>query len=83
MKEMKKWVLVFAGLLTYTVGQAQCAMCKAVVESGNRTGAGMTNTVNDGILYLMGVPYLLVGIVGFLAYRHYKKHQHLGNPGAV
>lgn len=51
--------------------QAQCAMCRASLESeGNAT---KLEAVNDGIVYLMVIPYLLVGIVGFLIYRMYSK----------
>jgi hypothetical protein len=44
--------------------QAQCAMCKAVVEGAEngtleKTGAGL----NKGILYLMAVPYILLFLV--------------------
>lgn len=49
---------------------AQCAMCKAVVESD----AGIARGVNDGILYLMTIPYILLAIVGFVVYKNYKKN---------
>jgi len=49
----------------------QCAMCKAVVESGDK---GMAEGVNDGIMYLMIFPYLLVAVLGYALYR-YKKQQ--------
>jgi len=48
---------------------AQCAMCKAVVESD----ASMAKGVNDGILYLMAIPYLLLIFIGYLVYNHYNK----------
>ena len=44
-------------------------MCKAVVESGDQ---GMAEGVNDGIVYLMIFPYLLVGILGYVLYRYFK-----------
>lgn len=51
--------------------QAQCAMCRASLESeGNST---KLEAVNDGIVYLMVIPYILVGIVGYLIYRMYTK----------
>jgi len=56
---------------------AQCAMCKAVVETnmnGQETTA-MAAGINNGILYLMGIPYLLIALAGFLIYRHYKMNQ--------
>ena len=49
----------------------QCSMCRAVIESeeGQKTAKG----INNGILYLMTIPYLLVGIVGWKVYRILKK----------
>ncbi len=51
--------------------EAQCAMCRAVLESeeGQQTAKG----INDGIIYLMAIPYVLVGIVGFAVFRLLKK----------
>lgn len=51
--------------------EAQCSMCRAVLESeeGQVTAKG----INDGIVYLMAIPYLLVGCVGFVVYRMVKK----------
>ncbi|GEC79638.1 hypothetical protein FAQ01_25080 [Flavobacterium aquatile] len=46
-------------------------MCRAALESeGNTVKA---EAVNDGIVYLMGIPYVLVGIVGYVVYRMYRK----------
>lgn len=51
---------------------AQCAMCRAALES-EESGV-QAEAVNDGIVYLMAIPYLLVGIIGFAIYRlKYKK----------
>ncbi|MFL2623419.1 MAG: hypothetical protein ACJ0P6_02820 [Flavobacteriaceae bacterium] len=51
--------------------QAQCAMCRAVLESeaGQTTAKG----VNDGIVYLMLVPYILMGGVALVTYHYFKK----------
>ncbi len=48
---------------------AQCAMCRAILESeeGQTTAKG----VNNGIVYLMSIPYILVGGIGFLIYWNY------------
>jgi len=46
-------------------------MCRAALESeGNNNKAA---AVNDGIVYLMVIPYLIVGFVGFFIYRMYYK----------
>jgi len=50
---------------------AQCAMCRASLESeGNKT---KVEAVNDGIVLLMAVPYIIVGLIGFAIYRMYFK----------
>ncbi len=51
-------------------GFAQCAMCKAVVETGNNP---MAEGVNNGILYLMAVPYLILIVVSAVFFRYYFK----------
>ncbi len=62
-------VLVF--LLLTTSIEAQCAMCRAVLESeeGQETAKG----INNGIVYLMIVPYILIGVVGYFIYKSKKK----------
>lgn len=48
-------------------GIAQCAMCRAALETeetGNQAAA-----VNDGIVYLMAFPYLLLLVGGIVIYR--------------
>lgn len=57
-------------LLTSQATMAQCAMCKAVVESGNNP---MADGINNGILYLMAMPYLLMLIAGILFFKFYLK----------
>jgi hypothetical protein len=50
---------------------AQCAMCRAALGGdGNKIQA---QAVNDGIVYLMMIPYVLVAGVGFAVYRLYRK----------
>jgi hypothetical protein len=46
---------------------AQCAMCRAALSGeGNKVKA---QAVNDGIVYLMVIPYLLVAAIGYAVYR--------------
>ena len=50
---------------------AQCAMCRASLEGeGNVAKA---EAVNDGIVYLMVIPYILAGFVAVIIYKMYKK----------
>ena len=58
--------------------KSQCAMCKAVVESNLESGDDIGSGLNDGILYLMSAPYLVVllfGIFYFLQKRKQKQSQ--------
>jgi heme/copper-type cytochrome/quinol oxidase subunit 2 len=50
---------------------AQCAMCRAALESsGNKT---KVEAVNDGIVFLMAIPYIIVAAIGFVVYKMYYK----------
>ncbi len=49
------------GLFLSLDAEAQCAMCKAVAESGTDDGGeSVSKGLNNGILYLMGIPYVLL-----------------------
>ena len=50
---------------------AQCAMCRAVLESSENEG--MAEGINNGIVYLAFLPYLLVFFMIFFVYRKFKK----------
>ena len=66
-----KYTLVVAVLFADISGNAQCAMCRAALET-NEQGI-QPESVNDGIVYLMVFPYLLVAVVGYAVYRLRKK----------
>ena len=54
---------------------AQCSMCRAAVENNVSEGsAGLSASLNTGILYLFVAPYLLVAIIGYLWYKKSKVH---------
>lgn len=50
---------------------AQCAMCRAVLESSEDNSRA--EGINQGIMYLMAFPYILVGGIGFFLWWYYKK----------
>lgn len=54
------------------MANAQCAMCKAVVESGDPSQA---EGLNSGILYLMIFPYLLVGTLLYFIIKNRRKNK--------
>jgi len=68
---MKKLIFSFILFLTVLNSNAQCAMCKAVVESGGDTS--QAEGLNTGILYLMVFPYLLVGVLLYFIFKYRRK----------
>ena len=71
MKTRLSIVLLFLVFLSPQLVDAQCAMCRAVVESeGNPESA---EALNDGIVYLMAIPYILVAGLFFFIYRKMRK----------
>ena len=67
---MKKyWYLLFLAILILTpeTVEAQCAMCRAVLESEESGNAA--KGINNGIVYLMAIPYVLVAGVFYFVYR--------------
>lgn len=58
-------------LTNYLEVYSQCAMCRAVLESeGDQS---MAKGINNGITYLMVIPYILMGLVAYGVYRINKK----------
>lgn len=72
--KMNKGLLFTLYFLLFTFNaNAQCAMCRASLESNGDTK--QAEAVNDGIVYLMAIPYILVGLLGFIIYRMYTKRK--------
>lgn len=67
----KAFVLILLLLLFVLPAEAQCAMCRAVLES-EESGAAAKG-INNGIIYLMLFPYLLIGGIGYAIYRMRQK----------
>jgi hypothetical protein len=68
--------LLFSGffLISFSELSAQCAMCRAVLESGTDTSAA--EGINNGIVYLMAIPYILVGVVFYAVYKKLRPTKH-------
>lgn len=65
-----KFIILFALFLLPGLLQAQCAMCRAVLESEDSQATA--EGINQGILYLMVFPYLLIGGIAYFIYRAFK-----------
>lgn len=59
--------VVFAFCLLPFVSIGQCAMCRASLQ--NEANKAAAEGVNDGIVYLMAIPYVLVAGVFYAVYR--------------
>lgn len=60
-------------LITQVEAFSQCSMCRAVLESEADQSAA--KGINNGIVYLMAFPYILVGGVLYFVYRSFKNKQ--------
>ena len=71
---MKKWISFSLLFIWGTVQSlAQCPACKTALESNREDGSSnIGNGINDGILYLLGAPYILVMVVALVWYSHYR-----------
>tara|TARA_X000001036_G_scaffold109283_1_gene102477 strand:- start:174 stop:395 length:222 start_codon:yes stop_codon:yes gene_type:complete len=71
----KNWIILFFLILFFIIGindsYGQCSMCRAVLQS--EEGQATAKGINNGILYLMAIPYLLVAIVGWKVFQILKK----------
>ena len=75
---MKKVVFIFILVLSlFTVSgipaaSAQCAMCTITAEQGTKNGNTQAKGINSGVMYLMAIPYLLLGGLGVLWYKKFR-----------
>ena len=73
----KEFYILFISLNLFSLSiKAQCSMCKAALEAnldgGGTKGAGL----NEGILYLMAMPYLAILLFGvFYTLQKRKRNQ--------
>jgi Na+/H+ antiporter NhaD/arsenite permease-like protein len=66
-KKLSFYIFLLVFTISSLSANAQCAMCRAALTSeGNTTQAA---AVNDGIVYLMVIPYILVAGIGYAIYR--------------
>ena len=71
----KEFYILFILLNLFSLSiKAQCAMCKAAVEANLDAGGTKGAGINEGILYLMAMPYVAIIIFG-LFYFLQKRNQ--------
>ncbi len=66
---------IIAFLAVNIAGYAQCAMCRATLETNVSNGSEtvLAAQLNIGILYLFASPYLIIATVGFFWYKNSRK----------
>lgn len=71
------WSIVFILVLVVLATSdmtAQCPMCKMSAESNMKDGGTMGRGLNMGILFLLSLPYIMVGTLGYIWYRNRKNY---------
>jgi hypothetical protein len=66
-------LVVTLGILSAPTASAQCPMCRMSAESNLENGGTEGKGLNTGILYLLAMPYLLVGGLGYIWWRNRSK----------
>ena len=72
MQRVKIFILTLITLLSFNIASfAQCAMCRATLETNVSNGSEtvLAAQLNFGILYLFASPYLVIAGVAFFWYR--------------
>ena len=69
-------IILFFVFITIKLN-AQCAMCKAAVEANLKDGGNAGAGLNQGILYLMAMPYIALMLFVVFYYLQKSKKQPL------
>ena len=65
-----KYFILFTVLLIASLDvSAQCSMCRLMAESSYQGGSDIGKGLNDGIAYIMGIPYVLLLIGGYVLFK--------------
>lgn len=66
-KVFKKMFLPFVFILLPFFVEAQCAMCRAALQG--EEAQAQAEGINNGIVFLMIIPYVLVAAAGYAVYK--------------
>lgn len=75
---MKKFLLLAVLLLlsmvfVYPEIAAQCPMCRATAETNLANGGTEGRGLNNGIMYMLGMPYIVIGVIAFFWWKNRKQ----------
>ena len=64
--------LGMAGIFVPADLPAQCPMCKMGAETNLKNGGTAGKGLNAGILYMLAMPYILIGTFGYIWWKNNK-----------
>lgn len=64
-------------IISFVAGDltAQCPMCRMSAETNLMNGGTEATSLNTGIIYLLSLPYILIGVLGYLWYTNKDKEE--------
>ena len=65
-------VLLMWSLVDVPDMMAQCPMCRMSAESNLQNGGTNGKGLNAGILFMLSLPYLIVGSIGYIWWKNQK-----------
>lgn len=68
-------MIAIAAMMSSYESTAQCPMCKMSAESNLKNGGSAGRGLNAGILYMLALPYTLVGTIGFIWWRKNRRKE--------
>ena len=72
MKKAMALLIICALCLVAVDVLAQCPMCKTSLEEARKNGTQVGSTLNNGILYLLAIPYMIAMVFGYIYWRNSK-----------
>ena len=73
-------ILFLIGLLQLSVpyqAEGQCPMCRMSATNNLKDGGTAGKGLNNGILYMLATPYLIVGVIGYIWWRNRRKEEEI------
>ena len=67
--------IVLSGAFYSGNSYAQCPMCKIGAESNLKNGGSAGKGLNNGILYMLALPYTVVATLGFVWWRNNRRRE--------
>lgn len=79
MKKVNRIVIILAialgAVFTSSESVAQCPMCKMSAESNLKNGGTTGRGLNAGILYMLALPYTLLGTFGYIWWKNNRRKE--------